>query len=107
MTATEHDRTFALVSHLPQLLSSALASVVENQADSGSLLEVAGPGYKDMTRLADSSWSIWSDVLATNRAEISSAFDQIIDKLSSIREELHQEDLLNGSSLPTLFRQQR
>jgi prephenate dehydrogenase len=107
MTATEHDRTFALVSHLPQLLSSALASVVENQADSGSLLEVAGPGYKDMTRLADSSWSIWSDVLATNRAEISSAFDQIIDKLSSIREELHQEDLLNGSTLPTLFRQRR
>jgi prephenate dehydrogenase len=105
MTATEHDRTFALVSHLPQLVSSALAKVVENQADASSLLALAGPGYKDMTRLASSSWSIWSDVLATNRAEISSTLDQIIDKLSSIRKELHQEDLPDGSSLATLFRQ--
>ncbi|MGQ0763985.1 MAG: prephenate dehydrogenase [Acidobacteriota bacterium] len=105
MTATEHDRAFALVSHLPQLLSSALASVVEDQEDTGRLLKLAGPGYKDMTRLADSSWSMWRDVLATNHAEISSGLDQMIDKLTLMREELRDGQLLNDSILSSLFRE--
>lgn len=104
MTASEHDRAFALISHLPQLLASALAGLVQDQDDANSLLELAGPGYRDMTRLAQSSWSIWSDVLTTNRAEISTGLDQMIDKLTLIRGELEDNKLLDDSILSRLFR---
>ena len=106
MTAAQHDRVFAIVSHLPQLLSSALASTVSDQQDANSLLELAGAGYQDMTRLAGSSWSMWSDVLATNRAEICSVLDQLIDKLTLIRDELHHGNLLSDSIVSSLFKQQ-
>ena len=90
MTAVDHDRVMAFVSHLPQLVSSALARTVTEQDDAASLLALAGPGYKDMTRLADSSWSMWRDLLATNRAEIATALDLIVEKLGSARDELNR-----------------
>ena len=105
MTAPEHDRVFAIISHLPQLLSSALAGTVSGQEDAISLLEFTGTGYQDMTRLADSSWSMWHDVLATNRAEICSVLEQLIDKLALMRAELQVGDSLNDSLVSRLFRQ--
>ena len=103
LTVEEHDRVFAIVSHLPQLLSGALASTVSDQGDAQQLLEFAGRGYKDMTRLADSSWSMWRDLLVTNRTEISRVLDQLIDKLTSIREELYRDNVQDDSVVSTLF----
>jgi len=93
MTAAEHDRAFALVSHLPQLLSSALASVVAQQPDSDALNGMAGPAFREMTRLADSSWSMWRDLLASNAHEISTALDLVLAKLRAARDELHATSL--------------
>jgi prephenate dehydrogenase len=90
MTAGEHDRAMALVSHLPQLASSALATVVKDQSDAVALAHLSGAGYRDMTRLAAGSWSIWRDILATNSSQIATALDSFIEKLTAARDELRQ-----------------
>ena len=88
MTAVEHDRVMALVSHLPQIVSSALAAVTRDQPDADALVSLSGAGYRDMTRLASSSWSMWGDILATNSTETVVALDALIEKLTSVRDEL-------------------
>lgn len=88
MTATDHDRAMALVSHLPQIVSSALAAVTKDRPDAEALLSLSGAGYRDMTRLAVSSWSMWGDILATNSTETAAALDALIGKLNDVRDEL-------------------
>jgi len=86
--ASEHDRIVGWTSHLPQLLATALASsIAENVSDADSL-RVAGPGLRDMTRLAESPYDVWKDIFATNTADIVGALDAYIDKLASLRNEL-------------------
>jgi len=100
MTAREHDRAMAFVSHLPQLMSSVLNVTVKSSADASRLLEVAGSGYTDMTRLALSSWSIWKDILVTNHFEITLALDDFIERLQSVRDELRLLDQNGAAELP-------
>ena len=77
--AMEHDRIVAFTSHLPQLASTALAAMLEScpEAKTG----VFGPALVDSTRLALSSWDIWSDILATNRGPILAALQSYVAKL--------------------------
>lgn len=90
MTADEHDSTLALISHLPQLISTALAATVKSQSHANALLTIAGPGYRDMTRLAASPWSMWRDILATNPAPITLALSAMVQKLTMLESELQQ-----------------
>lgn len=90
MTAAEHDRVMALVSHLPQIVSSAMATVNQEQPDADTLLSLAGSGYRDMTRLASSPWSMWGDILATNSKETAAALDALIGRLTVVRDELRE-----------------
>ena len=62
-----HDLIVAMASHLPQVLSTALAAYVGSSESLSSILEVAGGGFRDMTRLASSSFSVWEPILRTNR----------------------------------------
>ena len=78
----------ALISHLPQIVSSALAAVNRDQPDADVLVSLSGTGYRDMTRLASSSWSMWGDILATNSRETVSAIDALVEKLAAVRDEL-------------------
>jgi prephenate dehydrogenase len=80
--AEEHDRMVAVTSHLPQLASTALASLL---ADDDL---VAGPGLVGATRLALSSYDIWRDILMTNSGAISEALTAYIQKLEYLRENL-------------------
>jgi prephenate dehydrogenase len=88
MPANVHDRAVAFISHVPQILSSVLVTTVLQQPDSVELVELAGPGYEDMSRLAGSPWSIWGDILATNPTPIAKALDAVIEKLRIVRDEL-------------------
>jgi prephenate dehydrogenase len=90
MTADEHDRAMAMVSHAPQLLASALASVVRGREDADALKSLAGAGYRDMTRLASSPWPVWRDILATNSSEVADALDALVAKLSTTGAELRE-----------------
>jgi prephenate dehydrogenase len=91
MPAEEHDRALARLSHLPQLVSCALAATVTEEVDKVELSALAGPGYRDMTRLAASPWDIWRDILATNPAEVADALDSLINKLAAAREGLREQ----------------
>ena len=68
LTPAEHDRAVALVSHLPQLASSALAARLTGAA--GAVQATAGPGLRDTTRIAGSPPDLWGQVLADNAAEV-------------------------------------
>lgn len=88
MSAGEHDRAMAVVSHAPQLVSSSLAAVVCERRDAEALRQVAGQGFADMTRLAASEWSVWRDIVGTNAEEIADALDAVVSKLAAVCDEL-------------------
>ena len=102
MTAADHDHALAFISHLPQLVSSALAATVHERPNAGTLLHLAGGGYRDMTRLAGSSWSVWADIFATNTEYIVSALDTFIEKLTAAREEMQAHAGREGDDLPAV-----
>jgi prephenate dehydrogenase len=99
VSAAEHDRALALVSHLPQLASGALAATVEALPDADALRGLSGAGFRDMTRLAASPWAVWHDILATNSSEIADALDAFVSKLSAVRDELRDGRLDVTSTL--------
>jgi prephenate dehydrogenase len=80
----EHDRLLAYVSHLPQLVVSALMDVVGRAAGAGGLT-LAGSGLRDSTRLASSPPGIWRDIVSTNQAHIGPAIDALIEALETLR----------------------
>jgi len=88
LDAAEHDRLVALVSHLPQLLSTALASSLAGEP---SAPQIAGPAAIDLTRLALSPYEIWRDILATNAAEIDAALARFLACLEAIRANLKDD----------------
>jgi prephenate dehydrogenase len=85
MGPDEHDRTVALTSHLPQLLSTALACTVGAGLERDEQLRAGGPGLIDMTRLALSPYDIWNDILATNAAPVDGALAALIERLEGMR----------------------
>ena len=86
MSAEEHDRAVALVSHAPQLLSSVLAGELVEADD--AYVRVAGQGLRDMTRIAASDDQLWTDILTTNSGPVSEVLDSIIARLLAARDSL-------------------
>ncbi len=87
MTAENHDAAFAAVSHLPHLLAFAYFSSVVNQPAGRDFLSLAGPGFRDFTRIAASSPEMWRDILVANREEVlkqSQRFRQALDALEHV-----------------------
>jgi prephenate dehydrogenase len=86
MQAAEHDRAVALISHLPQIVSSLLAG----QLLSGerSALELSGAGLRDTTRIAASNATLWDEILATNSAEIVPLLISLQNDLAALIEAL-------------------
>jgi len=70
MAPEAHDAAFAAVSHLPHLLAFALMNSVAGQEQGETFLRLAGPGFRDFTRIAASDPSVWRDILASNREEL-------------------------------------
>jgi prephenate dehydrogenase len=88
-----HDEVVTWTSHLPQLVSSALALSVSGHLDDPQHLKVAGKGLRDMTRLAESSYDIWKDILTTNGDNLAHALEQFIAQLKHFREHLGSSEL--------------
>lgn len=87
LDADSHDRAVAYVSHLPQLLSVAVAALIDHRTDpkTGLPLALAGPGLRDALRLAGSPYSVWRDICLTNREQISRALESLIQQLDTLR----------------------
>ena len=84
MTPENHDAAFAAVSHLPHLLAFAYFSAITQQPAGRDYLSLAGPGFRDFTRIAASDPSVWRDILVANREEVlkqSQRFRQALDAL--------------------------
>jgi prephenate dehydrogenase len=95
MSAVEHDRLMALISHLPQLTVTALMEVVGSVA-TGAGLRLAGQGLIDTTRLASSPPGVWRDICATNADEIARALDLLIERLSDLRGDLQRAEIMDA-----------
>ncbi len=100
MTPEHHDSAFAAVSHLPHLLAFAYMNALAEQPLGQEFLSLAGPGFRDFSRIAASDPTIWRDILLSNREEIlkqSAAFREALEQL-----ERNMRDW-NGSPLQSLI----
>lgn len=98
MTPENHDAAFAAVSHLPHLLAFAYFSAVVNQPAGRDFLSLAGPGFRDFTRIAASNPETWCDILVANREEVLKQllrFRQSLDALEHVMRE-GNADALEG-----------
>jgi prephenate dehydrogenase len=94
LDAASHDRAAAFVSHLPQLLSVALASVVRDQTDQTGLpLILAGRGLRESLRLAGSPYALWRDIVLTNSDNIDRALDRMAQAIENLRPLLRRREL--------------
>ncbi|MFP5220095.1 MAG: prephenate dehydrogenase [Actinomycetes bacterium] len=88
MTPEEHDAAVALVSHLPQAASSALAARLLAAPDDGRVLALAGPGVQDATRIAASDADLWVDVLRGNAGRVAPLVRDVAGDLLAVAEAL-------------------
>lgn len=91
-SAEEHDNTVALTSHLPQLLSTALAGCLARKLKDEDFA-LAGPGLAGMVRLAQSPYGIWRDIIATNAEAITGALDAYLTALNELRGQIAADSL--------------
>ena len=83
-----HDAIVTWTSHLPQLLSTALGATLHAQIKDPAHLQVAGLGLRDMTRLSESPFAIWKDIIDSNQGNLDAALASCIAELEKIRERL-------------------
>ncbi|WP_374316743.1 prephenate dehydrogenase [Aquabacterium sp.] len=84
MSPENHDAAFAAVSHLPHLLAFAYVNAMTAQPDGREYLSLAGPGFRDFTRIAASDPTVWRDILLSNREEVlrqSEAFRAALEQM--------------------------
>jgi prephenate dehydrogenase len=108
LEAAEHDQLCAWISHVPQMVSTALASaLIDEYGENAPLLESGGRALREMTRIAASPYSMWRDIAITNKQSIAAALFKLEQKLAHIRENLDTRELeqefkighkLNGNS---------
>jgi prephenate dehydrogenase len=88
-----HDRLVAMVSHLPQVASTALMGLAATEeAGEPEILLLAAGGFRDLTRLAASNAHLWSDILLANGEAIARAIDLYVERLAALRDLVLAED---------------
>ncbi len=70
MSPQTHDAAYAAVSHLPHLLAFSMMLSLESQADGEQYLSLAGPGFRDFSRIAAGEPAMWRDIFLANRDEL-------------------------------------
>jgi prephenate dehydrogenase len=104
MTAENHDAAFAAVSHLPHMLAFAYFNSVSKQPAGKDYLSLAGPGFRDFTRIAASDVAVWRDILMSNREEIIKQTQRFRHTLDAMERVIRSgnvealEDLIRGAS---------
>jgi prephenate dehydrogenase len=91
---TDHDRFCAWISHLPQMVSTALAAVlVEEFGEDAPVLDIGGKALRELTRISGSPYSMWRDVAITNKKNLADALEKLEQRLAHIRENLDTREL--------------
>lgn len=104
MRADEHDRVFALVSHLPHLISFALVGQIADEPDAKSLFAHSGGGFRDVSRIAASSPEMWRDVVLANRDAVLPALNNYLREAQTLRDLIAAGD---SAQLETYFARAR
>jgi prephenate dehydrogenase len=94
LPADEHDRLCAWISHLPQMISTALAAaLVEEFGAEAPVLPAGGRALQEMTRISASPYSMWRDVAISNKKNLENALWKVEQRLAHIRENLTTRQL--------------
>jgi prephenate dehydrogenase len=93
--ASEHDRAVALVSHLPQIMSSLLAAQLEGAP--AEWLDLSGSGLRDTTRIAASSPTLWREIIAANSQALIPLIDRLIESLRDLNRSLATDPSSEGA----------
>jgi prephenate dehydrogenase len=94
LPADEHDRLCAWISHVPQMLSTALAAtLVEEFGAEAPLLPAGGRALQEMTRISSSPYSMWRDIAISNKKNLEDALFKLEQRLAHIRENLATRQL--------------
>jgi prephenate dehydrogenase len=98
MDVERHDRLCAWISHLPQMIATALASTLRDEfGEDEAIREIGGRALREMTRIASSPYSMWRDIALTNSQNIEEALLRFEQQLAHLRENLR------GPGLRELF----
>ena len=90
----DHDRFCAWISHLPQMISTALAAALVDEFGSDApVLDIGGRALREMTRISGSPYSMWRDIAITNRKNLSDVLQKLEQRLAHIRENLNSKQL--------------
>jgi len=94
MDSERHDRLCAWISHLPQMIATALASVLrEELGDDEAVSQIGGRALREMTRIAHSPYTMWRDIALTNTQNIDDALQRFEQQLAHLRENLRGPEL--------------
>jgi prephenate dehydrogenase len=94
LPADDHDRLCAWISHVPQMMSTALAAaLVEEFGAEAPLLPAGGRALQEMTRISASPYSMWRDIAISNKKNLEDALSKVEQRLAHIRENLATREL--------------
>ena len=95
MEAERHDAVCARVSHLPQMVSTAMSAMLADEfgGDLGEITGVGGRALREMTRLGSSPYSMWRDVAMTNTENVAATLWALEQRLAYVRENLRTPEL--------------
>jgi prephenate dehydrogenase len=93
MTPEAHDQTFAAVSHVPHLLAFAQMNGLLQQPEGEAFLKLAGPGFRDFSRIAAGDPAVWRDIFSANRAQVLAQLAQFQSALTELEKSIENNDL--------------
>ncbi|MEZ2347171.1 prephenate dehydrogenase [Terriglobus sp. RCC_193] len=107
MDAARHDEICAWVSHMPQMVSTAMSAMLEDKfGDSPELRAIGGRALREMTRLGSSPFSMWRDIAHTNQENIAETLLTLEQRLQHLRENLKTPELREEFGRANAFRRQ-
>ncbi len=107
LDAARHDELVAWVSHLPQLVATALSALLEDEmGDAPELKDVGGRALREMTRLGASPFSMWRDIAHTNTEPIETALFALEERIAHLRENLRAPALRDEFDKANRFRRE-
>lgn len=92
MSAEEHDKIFATISHLPHILAYAIVNLISNSDKRDSFLQFSAGGFRDFTRIAGSHPTMWKDICMSNKANILNSIAHYQSVLNDISAEIKNDD---------------
>jgi prephenate dehydrogenase len=101
LTAEEHDAAVALVSHLPQLVSSAVAAMLTSGGSAA--VGIAGSGLRDVTRLAEAEPELWQQIISYNAPAVRAPLRELLGRLTTLLEALEAGEAATSAAVAQLL----